>query len=104
MTFGESISTCFSKYADFTGRASRAEYWWWVLFTVLVAIATGIVSDKLSPLFSLATLLPSLAVGARRLHDVVRFSRSGRRGGRALHRWALEESFVPDDFFRRRDD
>jgi uncharacterized membrane protein YhaH (DUF805 family) len=72
MTFGESISTCFAKYAEFNGRASRSEYWWWFLFTVLVSAATGIVSDILSALFSLAVVLPSLAAGARRLHDTNR--------------------------------
>lgn len=72
MTFGESISACFSKYATFDGRASRSEFWWFFLFTFLASAALGIVSDKLSGLFSLAVLLPSLAVGARRLHDTDR--------------------------------
>lgn len=72
MTFGESISTCFSKYAAFEGRASRSEYWWWFLFTFLASLATGIINDKLSAIFSLLVLLPSLAVGARRLHDIDR--------------------------------
>lgn len=72
MTFGESISTCFSKYANFDGRASRSEFWWWFLFTFLASAAAGIVSEAVSALFSLAVLLPSLAVGARRLHDTNR--------------------------------
>lgn len=72
MTFGESISTCFSKYAAFDGRASRSEYWWWFLFTCLASMATAMVSETVSGLFSLAVLLPSLAVGARRLHDTDR--------------------------------
>jgi len=72
MTFGQSIKTCFSKYADFNGRASRSEYWWWVLFVFLVSGATGIVSESLSGIFTLAILLPYLAVGARRLHDTDR--------------------------------
>ena len=70
MTFGESIKTCFSKYADFSGRASRSEYWWWFLFLVPGTIAASIVSDTVSALFSLATVVPSLAVGCRRLHDI----------------------------------
>ena len=70
MTFVESIKTCFSKYADFSGRASRSEYWWWFLFLVLGTIAASIVSDTVSALFSLATVVPSLAVGCRRLHDI----------------------------------
>lgn len=70
MTFSESISTCFSKYAAFEGRASRSEYWWFFLFTFLASLASGMVSETLSGLFSLGVLLPSLAVGVRRLHDV----------------------------------
>ena len=72
MTFVESIKICFSKYADFTGRATRSEFWWWTLFTFLATIATGYFSPAVSGLFSLVTLLPSLAVGARRLHDTDR--------------------------------
>ena len=72
MTFGDSISTCFSKYASFEGRASRSEFWWWFLFTFLASAAAGMVSETLSGLFSLGVLLPSLAVGARRLHDTDR--------------------------------
>lgn len=72
MTFGESIKTCFSKYAEFNGRASRSEFWWWFLFTFLASAGAGMVSETLSGLFSLAVLLPGLAVGARRLHDTDR--------------------------------
>jgi len=70
MTFGESIQTCFSKYADFTGRASRSEYWWWFLFVFLATMAASVVNDKVSALFSIAVMLPGLAVGTRRLHDI----------------------------------
>ena len=69
MSFQEAIKTCFAKYADFTGRASRAEYWWWVLFVVLCSMALSMVGHVLGALFSIAVLLPGLAVGARRLHD-----------------------------------
>ena len=72
MTFGESISVCFKKYVGFDGRAARSEFWWFALFTFLVSLALGIVSQSLSSLFSLAVLLPSLAVGSRRLHDTDR--------------------------------
>ena len=70
MTFVESIRTCFQKYVTFDGRATRSEYWWFVLFTFLGSLVLGAVSDMLSMLFSLGVLLPSLAVGARRLHDI----------------------------------
>ena len=72
MTFVESIRTCFTKYADFNGCASRSEYWWWVLFVLLASIGLGIISDKLSGVFTIATLLPYFAVTARRLHDTNR--------------------------------
>ncbi|MBI5107373.1 MAG: DUF805 domain-containing protein [Rhodocyclales bacterium] len=83
MTFGESIKTCFSKYANFDGRASRSEFWWFFLFSLLASMATSMISQTLSALFSLVMLLPSLAVGARRLHDT---NRSG---------WFLLLWFVP---------
>ena len=72
MTFGESIRICFSKYATFEGRASRSEYWWFFLFMFLTSAAANLIGESASGLVSLATLLPSLAVGARRLHDTDR--------------------------------
>jgi uncharacterized membrane protein YhaH (DUF805 family) len=72
MTFQESISTCFIKYADFSGRASRSEYWFFVLFAVLIGSAFGLFSEILGGLFHLAVLIPSLSAGARRLHDTNR--------------------------------
>jgi len=70
MDFQQAIKTCFQKYATFEGRAGRPEFWWFALFTFLASIAIGIISQTLQGLFSLAVLLPSLAVGARRLHDI----------------------------------
>lgn len=70
MTFGESIKTCFSKYAEFSGRADRSEYWWFELFLLLLIVSAAMLGETLSNLVSLAILLPSLAVGARRLHDI----------------------------------
>ena len=72
MTFGESISTCFKKYAAFEGRATRSEFWWFFFFTFLASAAASMVSQTVAGLFCLAVLLPSLAVGARRLHDTDR--------------------------------
>ncbi|HEY8606009.1 MAG TPA: DUF805 domain-containing protein [Noviherbaspirillum sp.] len=69
MTFTESIKACFSNYANFNGRASRSEYWWFALFIVVASFVLGMVSDMLSMLFALGTLVPSLAAAARRLHD-----------------------------------
>jgi len=72
MNFGDAIKLCFSKYADFNGRAKRPEFWWFVLFTFLVSLGLSMVSETVSGLFSLAVLVPSIAVGARRLHDTNR--------------------------------
>ena len=72
MSFAESIRTCFNKYADFNGTASRPEFWWFMLFVFLVALALNVISTTLGALFGLAVLLPQLAVGARRLHETGR--------------------------------
>ena len=85
MTFVESINTCFKqKYADFNGRASRSEYWWFVLlyFLVLIAVTvlTGGMMDESGGFSTIGLIgfllvvavffLPSLAVSVRRLHDI----------------------------------
>ena len=69
------------KYAVFSGRSRRAEYWYFVLFSTLIGIGAGVLdafiygleSDAFvtpSLFISLAMMVPSIAVGARRLHDV----------------------------------
>lgn len=77
MHFLTSIKTCFQKYADFSGRPTRPEFWWFYLFFYLnyfVFIMLGfLVSDVFFILFFivfLALFLPWLAAGARRMHDV----------------------------------
>jgi len=83
MTFTQAVSSALSSYATFHGRARRSEYWWFYLFTILVAIPAGVIDAILDMAFnneigivgtitSLALLLPSLAVTARRLHDTGR--------------------------------
>ncbi len=99
MSFMDSIKTCFGKYATFSGRASRSEFWWFMLFIFVMQILLGFVDtavfgprevmmvsseaamdtgmsfdfsykpQPITGLFLLAVLLPNLAVGARRLHD-----------------------------------
>ena len=59
-------------YADFSGRASRSEYWWFYLFTVLATAAAGALGGTVGNLASIAFFLPSLALLVRRLHDVGR--------------------------------
>lgn len=65
------------QYLDFTGRARRTEYWMFTLFSVVISIALlligyGLDIRFLDAIYSLAVLLPSLAVSARRLHDTGR--------------------------------
>lgn len=69
MTFFESILVCLKKYAEFNGRASRSEFWWFMLFVTLVASAFAYLSETLVSIFSIVILLPLLAAGARRLTD-----------------------------------
>jgi uncharacterized membrane protein YhaH (DUF805 family) len=85
MGFGEAIASCFRKYANFSGRAPRSEYWWWALFIVLVTFGVELVAGFLTAasgnklvggllvlLMDLFFLLPNLAVVVRRLHDLNR--------------------------------
>ena len=72
MTFAESVRTCLSKYVDFNGVASRSEFWWFFLFQIVVVVVLSFVSQLVADIAALALLLPSLAVGARRLHDTGR--------------------------------
>ena len=65
MTFTESLQTCFNKYIDFNGRASRSEYWWFILLNFGLSFIPII-----GWILRLAILLPTLAVQVRRLHDM----------------------------------
>lgn len=66
------------NYANFSGRARRAEYWWFALANVVVYVALnwviggiqGTLGSLLTSLYFLAVLIPSIAVGIRRLHDL----------------------------------
>jgi len=76
--------TALKKYATFSGRSQRAEYWYFVLFSIIIFIGLAILDSVtgtynaetgyglLTSIFSVATFLPSLAVGVRRLHDTGR--------------------------------
>ncbi len=71
MTFGESISTCFSKFFVFRGRASRSEFWWFYLFCMIINWASYL-ADPFGLLgfgLSIAFFFPSLSAAVRRLHD-----------------------------------
>jgi uncharacterized membrane protein YhaH (DUF805 family) len=92
MSFGQAIQTCLRKYTDFEGRASRSECWWFILFISLIAASLNAVNlitpngviyfgATLAGLWSVAMLLPTLAVAVRRLRD------AGRRGIELL--WLL---------------
>ena len=92
MNFVQAITSGFKNYVTFSGRAARSEFWFWVLFTFLGGIVTGAVDGALfgvaapgpegmpaggnmgpvGSIFSLGTLLPSIAVSVRRLHDTNR--------------------------------
>jgi len=91
MGFADAIKTVFGKYATFEGRASRSEFWWWVLFLFILQVisnildglfgtkinysASGAVSTNinnvgwLSLVVGLILIIPTIAVSVRRLHD-----------------------------------
>lgn len=75
VSFGEAISRGFGNYVNFSGRASRSEYWWWALFNFLVSFCAGIIDGLFQIEFFTyialaALLLPGIAVAVRRLHDI----------------------------------
>ncbi|MBZ5658247.1 MAG: DUF805 domain-containing protein [Acidobacteriia bacterium] len=72
MPIVDAVKACFAKYADFDGRATRTEYWWFFLAVLLGSAVTSLIALRVYVLFSLVTLLPMIAVGARRLHDTNR--------------------------------
>ena len=84
MTFQDSIRNCFYNYGITNGRATRSEYWYWVLFVSLVGVFALIIDvsllgssidDDFTPLnsiWSLAVFIPGITVTVRRFHDVNR--------------------------------
>lgn len=81
MNFQDAIVSGFKNYTNFSTRATRSEFWFWTLFCFLATLSAAILDgmifayDNISPLhmlFDLVVLIPSLAVGARRLHDIDR--------------------------------
>ena len=55
------IALGFQRYFDFSGRSSRSEYWWWILFSFIAGLI---------PFVGLVLLIPNIAIGVRRLHDI----------------------------------
>jgi len=88
MNFGQAIASGFSNYVNFSDRAVRSEFWWWALFVTIVAIVTFLIDAAMGvrviyPIWLLATILPSLALQVRRLHDL---DKSG---------WFILLNFIP---------
>lgn len=80
MGFSEAVrSALIERYADFQGRAPRSEYWWFVVFNILMSIVIALVGavtqtlgNVLDVIVTLALIVPNLAVSVRRLHDTDR--------------------------------
>ena len=86
MNFTDSIQTCYKKFFDFSGRASKSEYWWFQLYQLIIYILSFIFQSDLALLFSIlviANLLPLYAAAVRRIHD------SNKSG------WFVLLSFIP---------
>jgi uncharacterized membrane protein YhaH (DUF805 family) len=78
MDFGDAVKLGFANYVNFSDRASRSEYWYWILFVAIGQFVSGVIDSWivgafiLEGIFFLATILPTLSVGVRRLHDLDR--------------------------------
>ncbi len=82
MSFAEAVRSCYGKFATFSGRAGRSEYFWFEVFIFLLVVAYGVIYRGLDSgvamafvLFVYASFIPWLAVAVRRLHDT---GQSGR--------------------------
>ena len=72
MNFVQSIQTCYKKFFDFSGRASKSEYWWFQLYIIIIYGMTFVFQGDLVLVFSIlviANIIPLYAAGVRRLHD-----------------------------------
>ena len=77
MNLQEAVRSVLSQYAGFSGRARRSEYWFWTLAVLIVSVVAAIIDviigvKILQYVVALATLVPGIAVGVRRLHDTGR--------------------------------
>jgi uncharacterized membrane protein YhaH (DUF805 family) len=78
MSYKEAMRSGFSNYAKFRGRASRSEFWWFILFVSLIGVCLNLIDNAigwgfiLGGIWSLAILLPVLGLYFRRLHDTDR--------------------------------
>jgi uncharacterized membrane protein YhaH (DUF805 family) len=78
LSFVDAVRSALSKYATFSGRARRSEYWWFVLFNIIVSVIARLIdaavfgesTGYLTIIAALALFLPGLAVTVRRLHDI----------------------------------
>ena len=70
MGFGAAVTTCMRKFVTFSGRAPRAEYWWFFLFTSIISVVFEFINANLAAVVNLVFVLPTLAVSWRRLHDL----------------------------------
>jgi len=76
MEFMQAVKTVLNNYANFDGRSGRSEFWWWVLAYfvgyILLMFAGGIIGagQLLGWLFALGLIVPNVAVGIRRFHDI----------------------------------
>jgi uncharacterized membrane protein YhaH (DUF805 family) len=71
----EYVKIVLGKYADFEGRARRSEFWYWQLFSTIVSAALALMGvllgiGFLDSIWTLAVIVPSIAVAVRRMHDI----------------------------------
>ena len=72
MNFTQSFQTCYKKFFDFSGRASKSEYWWFWLYNIILYLLQFVFQGDIGLLLSLiviANIIPTIAAGVRRIHD-----------------------------------
>ena len=70
MNIIEATKLFFTRYVDFNGRSRRSEYWWAYLAVVIISAVLTAVLGELAYIWTLATLIPNIAITVRRLHDI----------------------------------
>lgn len=83
MSYFDHYVACWKRYAEFSGRSSKKQYWSFALINLAVAIVVSIISPTLGSLYQVAVMVPGVAAAARRMHDI------GKSG------WVLLVSFIP---------
>lgn len=83
ITFVEAIKLFYSRYTDFSGRSTRAEFWWIALYCFVGGAICSAISEYIGYVFGIVNIVPNIAIAIRRMHDI------GKSG------WWILINFIP---------